>query len=134
MKKGLWFIVFMVMSLLLASCGPTVDEAKTQFCNDMKELGVAIQNAKALDANSTVDQTKEAQKQIEQAWDKVTKSAAQLKEVQLDATEDAYKEVKKTIDGISDDATLKQASATVKTSVAAFDVAYTAINTTVCTK
>ena len=134
MKKGIWFVVLAVLLLLLlAGCGAAnVDQAKAQFCGDWKELGTAIASAKALNENSTIDEAKAAQNQVAQAWDKAKNSAAQLQDVQLKATEDAYNAMKQTIDSIPAEATLGQANAAVQASVGAFDTAYTAINTTVC--
>jgi hypothetical protein len=133
MKKGIWFVVVAIALLLLAGCGAaSVDQAKVQFCGDWNALGTAIQNAKALNENSTVEETKAAQEQIAQAWDKAKNSAAQLQDVQLEATEDAYNAMTQAINSIPGDATLGQASAAVQASVNTFETAYTAINTTVC--
>jgi hypothetical protein len=133
MKKGIWFVVLIVLVLLLAGCGAAnVDQAKVQFCADWNELGTAIASAKALNENSTVDEAKAAQNQVAQAWDKAKNSAAQLQDVQLEATEDAYNAMTQAINSIPADATLGQANAAVQASVSAFDTAYTAINTTVC--
>ncbi len=133
MKKSVWFVVFLMVGLLLlAGCGPSVSDAKAQFCNDWKELGAAIAKAKALDGNATVKQAKDAQKEIAQAWEKASKSAAALKEVQINATKQAYEAMTKAIDSIPEEATLGQASAGVQAAVTGFDTAVTAINTTVC--
>jgi soluble cytochrome b562 len=120
------------MLLLLAGCGPNVDQAKTQFCSDWKELGTAIASAKALNENSTIDEAKAAQQQIAQAWDKATKSAAQLQDVQLQATEAAFNAMTQAINSIPNEATLGQASAGIQVAVNALDTSVTAINTTVC--
>jgi hypothetical protein len=132
MKKIVFFVVLMVVVLVLAGCGPSVGDAKTQFCNDWKELAAAVASAKTLDQNATVEQAKDAQDQIAKAWDKAKKSAANLKEVQLQATEEAFNTLKKTVDDIPDDATLEQAGATVQAAINTFDAAVTTINTTVC--
>jgi hypothetical protein len=122
----------MIVLLVLAGCGPSVGDAKTQFCNDWKALQTSLASAKALNENSTIEQAQEAQKQVAQAWDKAKQSAAQLQDVQLEATEAAYNALKQTIDSIPQEATLGQASAAVQAAVNAFDTAVTAINTTVC--
>ncbi|HXV44083.1 MAG TPA: hypothetical protein VEC96_13530 [Anaerolineae bacterium] len=133
MRKSVWFVILIVLLLLLAGCGAAnVDQAKTQFCSDWNALGAAIQNAKALNENSTIDQAKDAQNQVAQAWDKAKNSAAQLQDVQLEATEDAYNAMTQTINSVPNEATLGQASAAVQASVNGFETAYTAINTTVC--
>jgi hypothetical protein len=121
--------------LLLAGCGvfgPSVGESKTQFCDDWKALQASLANAKALNENSTVEQAQDAQKQVEQAWNKAKNSAAQLQDVQIQAAEDAYNAFTQAVNSIPQEATLGQASAAVQVAANALDTAVTAINTTVC--
>ena len=132
MNKKIGFVILTVVLLLLVGCGPSVDQAKTQFCSDWNALGTAIQNAKGLNENSTVEEAKAAQDEIAKAFDKAKSSAAQLQDVQLEATETALNAVTQTIDSIPEEATLGQAGAAIQVSVNAFETAYTAVNTTVC--
>ncbi|HKX55913.1 MAG TPA: hypothetical protein VJN01_07425 [Xanthomonadales bacterium] len=133
MNKRIGFVILTVLLLLLAGCGQNVGQAKTQFCSDWNELGAAIQNAKSLNENSTVEETKAAKDEIAKAWDKARNSGGQLQEVQLEATEQAFNAMTQVIDDIPEEATLGQANIAVQAAVNAFDTAYTAINTTVCT-
>jgi hypothetical protein len=118
--------------LLLVGCGPTVADTKTQFCNDWQAFGTAIQNAKNLNENSTVEEAKAAQDEIVKAFEKAKSSGAELQEVQLQATEDAVNAVTQAINSIPEEATLGQAGAVIQASANALESAYTAINTTVC--
>jgi outer membrane murein-binding lipoprotein Lpp len=132
MNKKIGFLILTVVLLLLAGCGPSVDQAKTQFCSDWQALGTALQNAKNLNENSTVEEAKAARDEIARAWDKAKSSSAQLQDVQLEATEAAFNAMTQVVDSIPEDATLGQAGAALQVSVTAFDAAYTATNTTVC--
>ena len=132
MNKKIGFLILTVLLLLLVGCGPSVGDAKTQFCNDWQAFGTAIQNGKNLNENSTVDEAKAARDEIVKAFDKAKSSSAQLQEVQLDATQQAVDAMSQVIDSIPADATLGQAGAAIQASANALETAYTAINTTVC--
>ena len=132
MNKKIGFLILTVGLLLLVGCGPNVDQAKTQFCSDWNALGTAIQNAKNLNENSTVEEAKAGRDEIARAWEKAKSSSAQLQDVQLEATEAAFNAMTQMVDSIPEEATLGQAGAALQVSVNAFDAAYTAVNTTVC--
>jgi hypothetical protein len=132
MRKSV-FLLAAVATLVLAGCAqPSVGDAKTQFCTDLKAVGTAVDGVKALTPTSTVEEAQTATKTLESSWTTLKTSAATLKEVQLQATEDAYNQIVGMMKGVSDQATLAQATTGVQTGVQAFQVAAKAINTTVC--
>jgi len=131
MRKIIIFPII-ILALLLVSCGPSVSDAKTDFCDNLAKLGQAIQTVRDIDADSTLEQVKDAQKQLEEAMAGTRESGGVLKEVQLKATEAAFDEVTKVIEGISDEATLKEAVEAIQKAVTKFDAAFQVINTTIC--
>lgn len=121
-----------VATLVLAGCQPTVGDAKTEFCNSLKAVGTAVDGVKALTPASTVEEAQTATKALEDSWATMKKSAETLKEVQIEETEAAYNEMVKSVKGISDQATVAQAVTGVQAAATKFDLAFKAINTTVC--
>ena len=79
MNKQIGVVILTVVLLLLAGCGPSVADTKTQFCNDWQAFGTAIQNGKNLNENSTVDEAKAAKDEIVKAWEKARSSGEKLK-------------------------------------------------------
>jgi hypothetical protein len=132
MRKAV-VVLAALSALVLVGCQQqTVGDAKTQFCTDLKAVNTAVDGVKALGPTSTIEQTQQATKTLEDSWTTLKASAANLKEVQLQATEDAFNQITTAMKGVSDQATLAQAATGIQAGTAAFDVAYKAINTTVC--
>ncbi len=121
-----------VATLVLAGCQPTVGDAKAEFCKSLKAVGTAVDGVKALTPTSTVEEVQTATKALEDSWTAMKKSAETLKEVQLQETEAAYNEMVSSVKGISDQASVAMAVNGAQAAAAKFEVAYKAINTTVC--
>lgn len=121
-----------IVALLLAGCGSSISDARNEFCDNLATLGQALQKAKSIDADSTVEEVKDVQKQLEEAMENVRESSGVLKELRIGATEDAFDAVIEAIRDIPDEATLREAGGTIQEAVRKFDAAYQVINTTVC--
>ncbi len=135
MKKLTVFVIAAMLLLVLAGCGgASLPEANAKFCEDMAKLGQALTTLTNLGPTATVDQLKDAQKGVNQAMDAVKKSGANLKEAKVDLVDTAWKELDKAINNVSDDATLAQAAAGIKTGAAGVKVAYDQLNQVTCVK
>jgi predicted small secreted protein len=129
MKASVLLSILVLSALLLAACGPTVDEAKTQFCNDLDELDVEVNSLRDVDS---LDDIKQAGEDIRDAWDQVVKSAEKLDDVQLDATKEAYDAMLSAIEGAPDSGSLSGALETVTGAVTTFATSFKEIYTTTC--
>jgi len=127
------FLFILVLSLVLSACQPSVADAKQQFCDSLNTLNNAVDALQSIDENTSVNAAKQAQAEASKAWDEVAKAAKQLKEVQLNESEDAYKAMIKAVDSaISGESTLGDSAQIVANGAEQLSVALKAINTTVC--
>ena len=129
MKASVLLSILILSALLLAACGPTVDEAKTQFCNDLDELDAAVNSLRDVDS---LDDIEQAGEDIRDAWDQVVKSAEKLDDVQLDATKEAYDAMLGAIEEAPDSGSLSGALETVTGAVTTFATSFKEIHTTTC--
>ena len=125
-------LAILIVALLLAGCAPSLSDAKQQFCDDLAELGQAIQKARGINADSSLEEVKETRQELERAMAKARESLGVLKDVQFGETENAFGELIDTIKDIPDEAKLKEAAGTIRQAVDKFETAYRKINTTIC--
>jgi hypothetical protein len=114
MKKTILLTTIFVLSLVLAACQPSVDQAKANFCENVGEFAQASVQFRALNATSTKDEASDAVSDLERAWNNLQESAADLTEAQVDGVEDALGDLKNSIQDIPDDATLAESELSVK--------------------
>ena len=117
---------------LLAACGTTVDSAKADFCDDLGAFSESLGGLRDISIGSTKDDLQDALKDAEGAWGNVKDSAGKLQDVQLDAVENAFDDLKDAIQDIPDDATLAEALAAVKDAALATANQIVQITTTTC--
>jgi hypothetical protein len=117
---------------LLAGCGTTVDSAKADFCDDLGAFGQSLAGLRDLHAGSTKEDLQDAIGAAEQTWEDVKDSGSKLENVQLDAVEDAFDDLKNAIQDIPDDATLAEALADVKGAAVTMLSEILQITTTTC--
>jgi len=75
------FFVSMVLILACAGAGcvqPTQEQAEAQLCQNLEELGVALQNMQNLNASSSVGDIRDARDQVQSAMENVRNSADPL--------------------------------------------------------
>jgi len=132
MKKLLLFGLIALLLPLLAGCGTTVDSAKADFCDDLGAFGQSLAGLRDLHAGSTKEDLRDAIGAAEQAWEDVKDSGSKLEDVQLDAVEDAFGDLKNAIQDIPDDATLAEALADVKGAAVTMLSEILQITTTTC--
>ncbi len=133
MRKSLLLSLIVLMLPLLAACGTTVDSAKADFCDNLGAFGESLAGLRDLKAGSTKEDLQDTFAGAEQAWEDLKASASKLEDVQLDAVEDAFGELKDSIQDIPDDATLSEALGSVKDAVVAMLSEIVQITTTTCT-
>jgi len=129
--KRMMFVPIIV-ALLLAGCGTSISDARNGFCDNLGTLGQALEKAKSIDADSTVEEVKDVVKQLEEAMEKVRESSGILKDLLPEETDDAFSSMIETIRDIPDEATLREAGGTIQEAVRKFDAVYQVINTTIC--
>ena len=132
MKKMLLLGLVVLLLVPLVSCGTTVDSAKADFCDDLGAFGQSLAGLRGINAGSTKDDLQDATKDAQKAWDNLKDSASKLEDVQLDALEDAYGDLKASIRDIPDDATLAEALANVKDAAVAMLGEIVQITTITC--
>ncbi len=119
MKKA--FLGLFVLLLLLATgCKTSLEEAEQNYCLALGELGQALAGAENLHANSTVDEAKQVQKNLEEALKDVQDAAAELQEVKLDTAQSTFDGLKQAIADIPGDSTLEEARGMVVDSAEQF--------------
>ena len=117
MKKITLLSAIFVLSLLVAACQPSVDEAKADFCSDLGEFGQALVGFRQLNPASTKDDLNKAESDVQKAWDNLQSSASTLKDVQTSSVQDAFETLKKDIGDIPDDTTLADTELMIKDDV-----------------
>ena len=117
---------------LLAACGTTVDSAKADFCDDLGAFGQSLTGLRDLHAGSTKEDLQNALGDADQAWEDLKDSASKLEDVQLDAVEDAFGDLKDSVRDMPDDATLAEALASVKDAAIAMLDEIVQITTVTC--
>ncbi|MBA7468647.1 hypothetical protein ES707_03899 [subsurface metagenome] len=116
------FFVSMVLILACAGAGcvqPTQEQAEAQLCQNLEELGVALQNMQNLNASSSVGDIRDTRDQVQSAMENVRNSADQLADVRIDNLNAAYEDLDQTVQDIPDDATVVEAIQTVRPKVQA---------------
>ena len=130
MKKVPVLLSILILSILiLSACGPTVDEAKSEFCSDLNELDAAVNSLRSV---TSLDDVKQAGEDIGEAWDQVVKSGESLEDVQLDATREAYEEMVSAIEDAPSNGSLSGALVSVGQAVTNFAASLQEIYTTAC--
>jgi hypothetical protein len=126
-------LLTLVLAVFLSACGTSVADAKQQFCDSLNNLNTAVEKLQSVDANTSVDEVKQAKEEVAKAWDELAKSSKLLKNVQLKESEGAYKEITKAVDkAISGDSTLGDSAKTIAAGAQKLDATLKVINTTVC--
>ncbi len=75
MRKIARLGVIAVLSMLLASCGSSTDEATTGFCEDLGEFGNALTEFGTLDEDASEDEVNQAMSDLQRALSELQASA-----------------------------------------------------------
>jgi predicted negative regulator of RcsB-dependent stress response len=115
MKRTILILSATALIAVLAGCGASssVTDATAQFCTTVTAYQQSVQAISTLDTNATVGQLKDTQKKVDQAAQAVVTSAATVKEAKIDDFQTAQQNLQKTVNGVPDSATVKEAMVTV---------------------
>ncbi len=131
--KKLLIGLLLIVSVLAAGCNqPTVEEANDTFCQSLEAFGDALVNLETISPTSTVGDLKDASAEVDKAWNQVTKSAKQLNDVKLDTIDESWKNLRRTINQVSDSDTLAAAAVNVGVSAKEIKVSYDQIGEVHC--
>jgi len=125
--------LILLLAVPLSACGnDSTTDAKKAFCDTLPPLKSAADNVKSISATTSVDQAKQYGNDLQKAWDNTKTSAAKLADVQVGDIQDAYDEMIREINSITDQASVAAAQAQIQASTAKFEASYSKTTTTVC--
>ncbi len=133
MKKVLIGLL-LILGVIAVGCNQqmTVEEADAAFCQNLQAFDDSLANLEAISATSTVSELKDATAEVEKAWNTVTKSASQLNGVKLDTIDEAWKNLRRTVNQVNDNDTLAAAVINVGVSVKDIRLSYAQIGDVSC--
>ncbi|HEY7465188.1 MAG TPA: hypothetical protein VIB47_00690 [Dehalococcoidia bacterium] len=139
--KALLATAFVVLSLGVMACGDDDNDtgavgtavgqaggAESEFCSDMGELETTVSDVKNLDATSTVDEAKDAAKDVQEALDNVQDSASDAQEARVNALATAFDSLKSQIDDLSGSESLGAAMTGLRAQIDSVTTAFTALD------
>jgi len=112
-------ILFVALVLILACAGagcvqPSEKEAEAQLCQDLGELGAALENMENTTLRSSVGDIRDGRDQVKSAMEKVRDSAAEVANIRLDRLNAAYEDLDRAVQDLPDDATVPEAIQTIR--------------------
>ncbi|MCK9343965.1 MAG: hypothetical protein M0P33_08655 [Massilibacteroides sp.] len=118
------WILFVAMVLILACAGagcvqPSEEEAEAQLCQDLEELGAALESMENTSLRSSVGDIRDGRDQVQSAMENVRESAGQLANVRVDDLNAAYEDLDRSVQDLPDDATVVEAIQTIRPQVQA---------------
>jgi hypothetical protein len=131
MKRTILMLSATALIAVLAGCGatPSVTDATAAFCQTVAAYQQSVQAMSTLDTNATVGQLKDAQKKVDQAAQALVTSAATVKQAKIGDFQTAQQNLQKTVNGVPDSATVKEAMVTVAPEVKAVNDAAAQVRT-----
>src|SRR5678816_4389169 len=107
-------------ALLLTACQqsqPTGTEAAATFCGDLRAFNRTVAAMGVTTGATTVGEYKQRMKAVDDSWDALKESAKAVPQARTNDLENAYNDLKKTVNGVSDSASLTDAGQTVQPKV-----------------
>ena len=120
------------ITFALAGCAPNIDKARADYCKDLAAFEKAVAAAGALGPESTVSEFTKAQKNEEDAYNKLAKAAYRLSEAQDAALKKVKASFEKTVSDIKGSEKLGAAATTVQQATAEALNQYSDIASTTC--
>ncbi len=133
MDKRIFLFGVLVIVLLLAGCQPSLDDAKSDFCDDLGTFAKSVGEFHSLTPASSVDDVQDAQKDVDDAWNDLQSSAQTLQSVQIDSLQSAYSDLQKDVSNISGDTSVTGALAQIQQDALATLHEAVQISITTCT-
>ncbi|MCM2465434.1 hypothetical protein [Methanoculleus oceani] len=118
------WILFVAIVLILACAGagcvqPSEEEAEAQLCQDLEELGVALESMENTSLRSSVGDIREGRDQVQSAMENVRSSAGQVANIRVDELNAASEDLDRSVEDLPDDATVVEAIQTIRPQVQA---------------
>jgi hypothetical protein len=107
------FLSLVFSGVLLAACQaaqPTGAEATATFCADLRALGRSVAALENTTGAATVGEYQQRVKAVEDSWNAVKESAKAVPQARVNDLENATEDLKKTVNGLSKDASLTEAA------------------------
>jgi len=105
------FSLMIALPLLLAGCGqPTTAEAEATLCSDLGQLETSLAELAQINANSQVNDLRQARENVANAYKNVQTAAQAVEEARLDDLQMAYDDLDKTVNNISGRETVGEAT------------------------
>jgi len=102
--------------------------AESEFCSDMGDLETSVNEVKNLSATATVDQAKDAVKDVDESLDNVKDSASDAQEARVNALSTAFDSLKSQVDDLSGSETLGAAMTGLRAQIDSVTTAFTALD------
>lgn len=103
-----------VLTLGLSACGQSQEDKEAKACDAIAELRTTLQETSAnLDAQSTVEQWRDARSQVSQQIEKVEDTVEDANEAAWDQLDDAWDRFEDAVQDVDRDATIPQAGASL---------------------
>ncbi|MCM2466239.1 hypothetical protein [Methanoculleus oceani] len=122
MKKTGVFLILLVLILACAGAGcvqPSEEEAETQLCQDLTELGAALESMENTSLRTSVGDIRDGRDQVQSAMEGVRESAGQLANVRVDDLNAAYENLNQAVEDLPDDVTVIEAIQTIRPQIQA---------------
>src|SRR6516225_6633486 len=98
--KSVLALAVIATTFALAGCAPNIDKARAEYCKDLGAYAKTVAAVGALGPDSSVDEFKKAQKDEEEAYNKLTRAAFRLSEAQDKAIRKVKDSFEKTVGDI----------------------------------
>jgi ElaB/YqjD/DUF883 family membrane-anchored ribosome-binding protein len=134
MKKvvvGLIVMMLLVpLVMVAAGCGgETTKDKEKKLCQDLADLETALTSVMNISLDSTLDDLEANFKAVEDAWNSVVSSAADVASAQIDDLKKAIENLLNTFDNIPSDASLSQALEIITANISAVESAWKELTT-----
>ena len=114
MKTKIIISILLLAILFVSGCSPSLEEAQVEFCQALAAYGDAVQQLQNVNADTTIDDLQSARDDVADALEDVISAGGVLREARLRAAEIAWEDTQNAIQGISGEATLGEAAATIR--------------------
>ncbi|WP_082122691.1 hypothetical protein [Methanoculleus sediminis] len=117
-------VLFIALALVLACAGagcvqPSEEDAEAQLCQDLEELGAALESMENTSLRSSVGDIRDGRDQVRSAMESVRESAGQLANVRVDELNAAYEDLDQAVQSLPDDLTVVEAIQTIRPQIQA---------------
>jgi hypothetical protein len=124
------------LTLAAAACGDDDDAdsasqvggSQAEFCSDLADLEVAVNDVREINTSSTVNEAEAATEEMEQALDEVKDSAAEAQQARVEAVETAFEDLQDAVQSVEGDQTLGAVYTTVKNAIDTVSVSYNSLD------